>query len=124
MPIKPEGLQNIDATSWEFCETEKKELNLKIKGKEEYYHAQEGALEEASKLWKEQALIFYDLAICYGLGLGYLVDAADPWLSALPKVRKLVIIEDDPKVFIRFLESPRAEAILNSFRLNRSGFCS
>lgn len=112
LPIKPEGLENIDASLWEFCETAQKELNLKVKGKEEYYHAQEGALEEATKLWEEQALIFYDLVICYGLGLGYLVDAADSWLSALPKVRKLVIVEDDPKVLLRFLESPRAEAIL------------
>jgi hypothetical protein len=50
---------------------------------------------------------------CFGLGLGELFDRLEPWLLEAPD-RYLVFLEDDLRVWRRFLESERAERVLRN----------
>ena len=102
-----------DAFQLQLIETEKGEPNLAHQryGITDYYHAQTGALKEAveianSDTFKNAEVIYY-----YGLGLGYIFDAAQPWLQADPQ-HHLVLLEDDFEVIYYFLHTERATRLL------------
>lgn len=99
--------------SLHFCHSKKNELNLYKKnfGIKDYYHSQEGALEEAEGIVLEEISETTQVIYFYGLGLGYIYDALREWLTADPK-RSLILLEDDPEVIYHFLHTERAETVL------------
>jgi hypothetical protein len=105
----------VDASHLQLTKTALDELNLqdtrrKKEGKN-FYHSEKGALKE-----QEEALSSLDLqkakVVCiYGVGLGYAYFALQFWLRE-NKEHKIVFLEDDLAVILRFLESKQAETVL------------
>lgn len=88
----------------QFCSTKKGEQNLYNTNSKEYYHDQNGALEEAIRHFsppKTQVLIQY------GIGLGYSYLAAKKWLEEDAR-RFFIVLEDDLAVIDRFLGTQQA----------------
>lgn len=114
-PEASKKLETLDCSCLEFCQTAKGELNLKkqIGSQTYYYHAQDGALNEA-KAWFEAVFPIGTRVLCiYGIGLGYYYDALVDWLRSNPS-RFIVFIEDDLAVIKRFLETSKASTILTN----------
>ncbi len=92
-----------------FCETEKGELNLCKEGK--FYHSEKGALQEAEEWLSRQDVENVSVLYVYGVGLGYLFDAAKGWLKKKRK-RHIVFVEDDLSVIYRLFETEKGREIL------------
>lgn len=96
-----------------FCRTEKDEQNLQRihQGKAEYYHAQEGAKEEAERWFRSLNLFDIKTLFVYGIGLGYYFLAAKQWL-AQDETHQLVFLEDDLEVIRQFFKTDLAAELL------------
>src|SRR5262245_32699557 len=75
------SLQDVDCQQLQFCQTAKGELNLRRigKGKEVYYHSQEGAKEEAEQWLNQVCPVGIKVILFYGLGLGYVYYGLQDW---------------------------------------------
>jgi len=76
-----------------------------------YFHSPDGAKAEMADLWVSIPKNDVELIYIYGLGLGYIFDAAVTWLQEDVN-RSLIIIEDNPAVLKHFFQSPRAATLL------------
>ena len=96
-----------------FCLTQKGEINLSQQryGIHDYYHSQEGALEEALNSIKDIDLQQFQVIYFYGIGLGYFYEALLPWLKENPK-RHLIFLEDDLEVLAHLLQTEQATTLL------------
>jgi antitoxin component YwqK of YwqJK toxin-antitoxin module len=110
-PVEAYRLDWADCSGMEFCTTMQGELNLRERGCIDLY-APEGALLEANTWAKIVPLDKIDALFVYGIGLGYYYLALERWLEEDPK-RRLVFIEDDPRVVRFFLHTQLATSILN-----------
>lgn len=113
---EPESGQKIESTEpkrVEFCEAANGALNLKasLDSGLSYYHDQNDPLNEAALWRKTLDLKRTNVLFVYGLGLGYSYDVLEEWLRASDR-NYLAYIEDDPEVIRRFLETERAQKIL------------
>ncbi len=102
-----------DAFQLQLIETECRESNLVHQryGITDYYHAQTGALKEAVEIAHSADFKSAEVIYFYGLGLGYIYDAAQAWLQADPQ-HHLVLLEDDFEVIYYFLHTERANRLL------------
>jgi antitoxin component YwqK of YwqJK toxin-antitoxin module len=106
--LRIRGLNNLH-----FCVTEKNELNIyKTRyGLIDYYHSQEGALDQARQIISEDFLQNAQLIYMYGLGMGYMYAALKDWLHEKSN-RYLILFEDDLEVIHCFLYGELAETLL------------
>lgn len=113
-PQAASQLSHVDDSHLLFCETAQNEINLQteVAGKPEYFHSQEGALQEAETWFKTLNLKGIQVLCLYGVGLGYTFDACKQWLEENHD-RLLFFIEDDLAVIKRLLETSRGTDILN-----------
>lgn len=102
-------LSFADAGSLKVVKQENGELNLHDRGI--YYHAKEGAKKEAIDWAKSLPLSDVEVFVVFGIGLGYAYEAVFSWLKE-KKERRLIFVEDDLRVIQCFLESERAQKIL------------
>lgn len=111
-------LSYVDPADLVFCQTQKDEPNLKrdYQGKTYYYHDETGAIEEARQLFQGLSLNGSMVLYVYGLGLGYMYEAARDWLKENPE-RFLVFLEDDLAVVLRFLETELATEVLKDLQV-------
>ena len=109
-PEWKDKVAHAHVSSLNFCETKKKEINLKD-SKSRYLYSQNGAWQETETFWKNLDLSHSDVLYVFGIGLGYLYAFAQPWLAE-KKDRYLVFIEDDARMVARLLETKRATEIL------------
>jgi antitoxin component YwqK of YwqJK toxin-antitoxin module len=111
-------LPYLETEQYQFSHTQKGELNLKnLKAKPPFeYHAHSGASQEA-KEWFSKLNLDKVLVLCvYGVGLGYYYDAAKNWLAE-DSSRRLVFLEDDLAVLRLFLETSKAEEMLDNHQV-------
>lgn len=103
----------IDASELAFCTTRKGEMNLSrtVDGELQYYHSQDGALDEAKAWFSKIDSNHVGVLYIYGMGLGYYYQAAKEWLHADSK-RKIAFLEDDLAVLRKFFETEQAAEIL------------
>lgn len=89
------------------------ESKAESKEEEAYLHAQSGAAAEAANLFASIPKEGIELIYFYGIGLGYLYEAALSWLSESPS-RSLVFFEDDIGVIWHFFHTKRALDLLRN----------
>lgn len=113
-PKKAVLLSYVDCKDVQFCNTEKRELNLQleIEGDKHFFHSQKGALTEAKNWFTTLAPKKIPLIYVYGVGLGYYYQAAKKWLHQDPS-RRLVFIEDNLAVIHRLFETDLGYTILH-----------
>lgn len=113
-PSLREILPSYQMGNWEWCETDKKETNLKrdIKGHTMYLHSPQGAVDEIARWFFTQFNHQCKSWFIFGLGLGYHYDVMKSWLRQ-DKNRFLVFIEDDLEVIKKFLSLDKAFDLLN-----------
>lgn len=106
-------LQYVDASHLKFCHTQKGELNLetKFEGQPCTYHDSLDAAKEAEEWFAALELRKVPVLVVYGVGLGYYYDAAQAWLKKDRKHR-LIFLEDDLPLMVRFLETEHAQILL------------
>lgn len=114
----PESVQKVrvaECTHLEFCRTDKGEENIRNINwtTSPYYYSQQGAIETLQASLDHYPLFSEDIIVIYGVGLGYHVEALKKWMQHDPR-RLLVLIDDDPAVWRRFLESDQAEKVLTN----------
>ncbi len=97
-----------------FFETTSGDLSLKgkIKEKKVDFHDTKNPKEEAKKIFSNLKIDGVQILYYYGVGLGYLYDAAKPWLKK-SEGNHLIFLEDDLAVLHRLLETPQGTKILN-----------
>lgn len=112
------AIENADCRHLEFCRTAQGELNLKrtFGGQTVYYHSQEGALNEAHEWVNKIQPLGLKVLCVFGIGLGYCYEALKKWLHKDPG-NFLVLIEDDPAVVSRFLETEQASALFKDTQI-------
>ncbi|WP_068467180.1 6-hydroxymethylpterin diphosphokinase MptE-like protein [Candidatus Protochlamydia phocaeensis] len=95
------------------------ELNIRFEkdGHAYYLHAAEGPKQEAHAWFQKLNLETCEVLYIYGLGLGYLYEAALPWLKANPN-RYLVFLEDEEAIIEFWLGTPFAAEILNDIQVD------
>jgi hypothetical protein len=114
-PELKDKISKAASATLQFCETKKKEKNLKD-SKGGYVYPQEGVWRETEAFWKSLDLSNTDILYVYGIGLGYIYAFAQPWLDQ-KKERYLVFIEDDMRMLARFMETERATELLMDDRV-------
>lgn len=99
--------------------TKKGEPNLKtiLNKKTQYFHSPLGAAEEAVKWFSSLDLTNSDVLCIYGVGLGYIYDAAKKWLKQ-KRNRRLILLEDDLAVIRFLLETERGTQILKDSQVD------
>lgn len=99
----------------DFCHTKQNEFNLAQTkyGITDFFHSQEGALEEAKTIVSEEIAETTKVIYFYGLGLGYIYDGLQEWFKGDPD-RRLILFEDDPQVIQCFLHTERAYHLLQN----------
>lgn len=109
----------LESEEISFCKTDKGELNLcrHVDEKVEIFYSKEGALDEANGWFKTIDNDHVGVLYVYGIGLGYYYEAAVEWLHADYK-RVLVFLEDDLAVLRKFLETERAENLLQDAQVH------
>ncbi len=85
---------------FQFCTTEKKELNLlyRRRGRSLYYHSQQGAVAQTTD-WIKTNLARAQIIYLFGVGLGYAFLSLRKWLEA-NQDHQLIIIEPQLPVLI------------------------
>lgn len=114
IPELSELVDKSPRTNLAFCKTLKNEQNLSIQykdGQKEFFHAKEGALEEAIENVSSLNLSKTEVLYVYGIGLGYHYQAAKEWLKENPN-RYLAFIEDNLETLHCLLETKNGERIL------------
>src|SRR5262245_12990747 len=96
-PREAASLPKLEVKGIALCQTGDGEWNIKVEGKDEYYHAPGKALEEAKNWFQSLDLYGIGTLFVYGIGLGYYYLAAKEWL-AKEKNRSLIFLEDDLRV--------------------------
>lgn len=105
-------LSLVDTSALNFCLTEKGETNCWDGRTARYVHAPSGALQEAASWISLRNIELVDVLVVYGIGLGWLWKALQPWL-AKNRQRRLIFVEDDLAVVSMFLEGALAEDFFN-----------
>lgn len=80
-------------------------------GKKYFLHSQEDPVAEATQWFDSLDKQKVDVLYIYGIGLGYVYDAAKEWLLESP-LRTIVFIEDNLEIIRCFLETERATCFL------------
>ncbi|MBA3957525.1 MAG: motility associated factor glycosyltransferase family protein [Parachlamydiaceae bacterium] len=96
-----------------FCNTKAGELNLKVVGPSstQFYHSNENVSKSAQEWFSTLDLSNTLVLYVFGVGLGYVYDAAKEWLKG-DFHRSLVFLENDLAVIHRLFETERAHDIL------------
>lgn len=112
-PDSVERVKNADCSHLSFCKSEKGEDNLKNSRwpSHPYYYNQKGITDSLTAWFENQLIISEEIVLIYGIGLGYHYQFFKDWLKQNPK-RFLVLIDDDPAVWHRFLEGSLATEIM------------
>lgn len=80
-------------------------------GHEHFYHSPENPVDEAADWFRKAGLHGIKVLFVYGVGLGYIYDAAKVWLEG-DAGRSLVFLEDDLEVLYHLFHSERGQEIL------------
>lgn len=117
-PQEANTLLSQECSHLAFCTTEQGEVNLRKETPEGpvFYHAQQGALQEAQQWFKSLDLYNVKVLFVYGVGLGYYYDAAKEWLHE-DKTRVLVFLEDDLEVIHRLFETEKGQEIMGDWQV-------
>lgn len=123
-PMLKNLLPTFQGGNWEWCETDKKEKNLKrdIKGHPMYLYSQAGAMDEVTRWFLSNINPSCKAWFIFGLGLGYHYQVLKNWLKKDPS-RFLIFIEDDLEVIQKFLSLEEAFDILNDPQVIVRYFC-
>lgn len=118
-PQKAILIPYINCEGFDFCYTEKNEINLKIQSNQDIYylHSQKGALEEAESWFNSLAMNNTNVLYIYGVGLGYYYLAAKKWLKSNDE-RKLIFIEDSLPIIHCLFELDIGIELLNDSQVN------
>lgn len=108
-------LEKSGPNPWEWAKTSQGEPNLQNK-EGLSLHSPKGAAKEARKWYEGIAPFDKQVLFVHGIGLGYIYEELKSWLQLNPR-RFLVILEDDPAILARFLETERADKILHDHQV-------
>lgn len=108
-------IENAALTEWSWVKTEKGEPNLRS-SQGLYLYDQKGAHKEMVAWFKKIAPFDKQVLFIHGIGLGLAYDVLKDWLKINPR-RFLVIMDDDPVILARFLETERAHEILHDHQV-------
>lgn len=116
VPNSAKDMAEATPGPYKFTETTKGEPNLcwetdEFFGNLEYIHSQTGAFEEAQQWFDQQDLRNINVLYVYGIGLGYVYDAAQKWLK--DPANYIVFLEDDLSIIYHFLHTETASRLLH-----------
>lgn len=103
----------------EFCRNQKGELNLCYHledGGSLFVHSEKDIEQEVDQWFANLNLESQEVLYVYGIGLGYSYRPIQKWLNAKAG-RFAIYLEDNPKVFKRFLQTGKAAEVLKDLRV-------
>jgi len=106
-------IRALDCSKTAFVKAANGSENLKHSDHQKtfFYHSETDPLKEAQEWFNGLHLSNVIVVYVFGIGLGYVYEAASKWLQG-GAGRLLIFIEDQPEVVHRFLETKRASQFL------------
>ena len=114
-PQEAADLREEESRSVTFCKTPDGDLNLRCNSEHGPFllHSNSNPLEEAKTWFHQLHLRDIKVLFVYGIGLGYIYEAAKEWLKG-DQNNLLVFVESNPEIIRRFFETDRATEFLTN----------